>query len=122
MRTPIAHALAWPERMDSGVDSLDLFAVAHLDFEPPDRDRFPCLGLAYEAIARGGTSPAVLNAANEVAVQSFLEGRLGFAAIAAVIAETLERLGPVPADSLEAVMGADREARAVAGEIIQTRF
>jgi 1-deoxy-D-xylulose-5-phosphate reductoisomerase len=78
MRTPIAHALAWPERIESGVASLDLYAVGRLDFEPPDTARFPCLRLAYEAAARGGTAPAVLNAANEVAVQSFLDRRIGF--------------------------------------------
>jgi 1-deoxy-D-xylulose-5-phosphate reductoisomerase len=118
MRTPIAHALAWPERMASGVASLDLFAVARLDFERPDQARFPCLGLAYEALRRGGTAPAVLNAANETAVQAFLEGRLGFTAIAAVIERALDRLGPAPAGSLDAVLAADREARAVAAEIV----
>ncbi len=72
MRTPIAHALAWPGRIESGVSPLDLCAIGRLDFEPPDPGRFPCLGLAYQAVAAGGTAPAILNAANEVAVQRFL--------------------------------------------------
>jgi len=80
MRTPIAHTLAWPERMDSG----------RLDFEPPDLERFPCLGLAYRAWEAGGTAPAILNAANEVAVQAFLDGRLSFLGIAETIGTVLE--------------------------------
>ncbi len=92
MRTPIAHALAWPERMDSGVASLDLFAVARLDFQAPGLDRFPCLDLAIRAAEAGGTAPAVLNAANEVAVAAFLDGRIGFTAIAELVERTLDRL------------------------------
>ncbi|MFM1891617.1 MAG: 1-deoxy-D-xylulose-5-phosphate reductoisomerase [Pseudomonadota bacterium] len=114
MRTPIAHALAWPERIHSGVDSLDLFAVARLDFEPPDLERFPCLRLAYETVAAGGTAPAVLNAANEVAVAAFLQGRLGFAGIPALLERVCQAAPTRPVDGLEAVLAADREARALA--------
>jgi 1-deoxy-D-xylulose-5-phosphate reductoisomerase len=116
MRTPIAHALAWPERMDSGVAALDLFAVERLDFQPAEPDRFPCLGLAYRAAAEGGTCPAILNAANEVAVAAFLQRRIGFMDIAAVVGRTLERL---PAEKVEGwevgqFLEVDRRARRVA--------
>ena len=111
MRTPIAHALAWPQRMDSGVSPLDLCAVGRLDFEAADPERFPCLRLAYEAVRAGGTAPAILNAANEVAVQHFLDGALAFTDIADVIERTLDALSVNSADSLEAVHAADREAR-----------
>jgi 1-deoxy-D-xylulose-5-phosphate reductoisomerase len=114
MRVPIAHALAWPQRHGSGARALDLFDVARLDFEPPDRARFPCLDLAYQALAAGGTAGAVLNAANEVAVQAFLDGRLGFTGIAAVVAATLDALPATPADSLDAILAADGAARRVA--------
>jgi 1-deoxy-D-xylulose-5-phosphate reductoisomerase len=118
MRTPIANALAWPERIAAGVNQLDLFEVARLDFEAPDFARFPCLRLAYEALERGGSASAVLNAANEVAVAAFLDGRLKFTAIAAVVEQTLNALPPAAADSLEQVLDADREARAFAGRLI----
>ncbi len=114
MRTPIAHALAWPERIESGVDSLDLFAVAHLDFTAPQPERFPCLALAYLAIEAGGTAPAILNAANEVAVAAFLERRLAFSGIAEVVEACLQGLPAEPADQLEAVFAADRRARNLA--------
>ncbi|MCB1788634.1 MAG: 1-deoxy-D-xylulose-5-phosphate reductoisomerase [Chromatiaceae bacterium] len=114
MRTPIAHALAWPERHAAGVAALDLFAVGRLDFEPPDMQRFPCLRLAFEAVAGGGTAPAVLNAANEVAVARFLEGRLGFVQIAEVVERTLAEFAHGPADDLETLLGVDRRARAMA--------
>ncbi|MEW8042786.1 MAG: 1-deoxy-D-xylulose-5-phosphate reductoisomerase [gamma proteobacterium symbiont of Phacoides pectinatus] len=114
MRTPIAHAMAWPERITSGVSGLDLFEVARLDFEPPDPRRFPCLSLASQAITAGGTAPALLNAANEVAVAAFLEERIGFDAIPALIEAVLNDLTPVAADSLETLLEADREARALA--------
>jgi len=114
MRTPIAHALAWPQRMESGVEPLDLFALARLDFERPDTGRFPCLRLAYEAAAAGGTTPAVLNAANEIAVQSFLDGRLRFTDIARVIERTLEAIPSSAGTTLEEVYAADRTARAFA--------
>ncbi|RXE47092.1 1-deoxy-D-xylulose-5-phosphate reductoisomerase [Chromohalobacter israelensis] len=114
MRTPIAHGLAWPERIDAGVAPLDLFAVARLDFEAPDESRFPCLRLAREAMAAGGTAPATLNAANEVAVAAFLEGRLKFAQIPALVAAVCEACEVQSAHTLEAVLAADATARRVA--------
>jgi 1-deoxy-D-xylulose-5-phosphate reductoisomerase len=121
MRTPIAHALAHPERIDSGVAPLDLFAVARLDFERPDAQRFPCLALAYRALAAGGSAPAVLNAANEVAVAAFLERRLPFTAIAAVVEATLDALPALPVTDLPAVQAVDEEARRLAGEQVRRR-
>jgi 1-deoxy-D-xylulose-5-phosphate reductoisomerase len=114
MRTPIAHALAWPARHSSGVAALDLFAVARLDFEPPDLERFPCLRLAFEAVAVGGTAPAVLNAANEVAVARFLAGQLGFTGIPEVVERTLEAFPHTAADDLEALLATDAQARVLA--------
>jgi len=114
MRTPIAHALAWPERMDAGVQPLDILDVARLDFEAPDLERFPCLGLASAAMAAGNTATAILNAANEVAVASFLSGKIPFTQIAGTVESTLERVSACPADSLENILAADREARAYA--------
>jgi 1-deoxy-D-xylulose-5-phosphate reductoisomerase len=114
MRTPIAHALGWPERIGSGVQSLDLTAVARLDFEPPDSGRFPALRLARAVAEAGGTAPTVLNAANEVAVAAFLGGRLGFLGIPRVIEEVLGRHRNVPADDLSTVLEADRWARELA--------
>lgn len=120
MRTPIAHALGFPDRIDAGVAALDLFQVAHLDFEKPDLQRFPCLGLAYRALAEGGSAPCFLNAANEIAVSAFLEGCLPFVRIADVIAATLDGLPPVAVDSLDSVLAADRSARALAGKRVQS--
>ncbi|HUY04081.1 MAG TPA: 1-deoxy-D-xylulose-5-phosphate reductoisomerase [Rhodocyclaceae bacterium] len=114
MRTPIAHALAYPERIDAGVASLDLFAIAQLNFERPDLSRFPCLALAYQALSAGGSAATVLNAANEVAVAAFLAGRLPYLAIADAIAAVLDALPATPLPDLEAVQDADREARAAA--------
>ncbi|MCB1791555.1 MAG: 1-deoxy-D-xylulose-5-phosphate reductoisomerase [Gammaproteobacteria bacterium] len=118
MRTPIAHALAWPQRHAAGVAPLDLFAVARLDFEPPDLQRFACLRLAYDAVAQGGTAPAVLNAANEVAVAQFLERRLGFTQIAEVVERTLDAFPHAHADDLEALLDADGRARAHAEQLV----
>ena len=118
MRTPIAHALAWPERMESGVSPLDLCAVGRLDFESPDAERFPCLRLAYEVIAAGGTAPAILNAANEIAVQRVLDGALAFTEIPTVIERTLQALPVGTADSLEAVQAADHDARRFAQSLL----
>lgn len=118
MRTPIAYALAYPERIDSGVPPLDLFQVAHLDFSEPDLDRFPCLALAFQALRSGGTAPAVLNAANEVAVAAFLERRVAFLAIPNLIADVLKSLPPNPVDGLEDVLEADAEARNITRELI----
>lgn len=116
MRTPIAHAMAWPERISSGVQPLDLLTIGRLEFEAPDPRRFPCLPLAYAAWSRGGTAPAILNAANEVAVQTFLEGRLSFDRIAGVIEATLAACTVEAADSLQHILDADRTARALAFE------
>lgn len=118
MRTPIAHALGYPERIDSGVEPLDLFRVARLDFEAPDPVRFPCLRLAYEALHAGGTAPAVLNAANEIAVAAFLDGRLPFLRIAPLIEEVLQRVPVQPADCMEGVLAADRRAREEARRLL----
>ena len=118
MRVPIAYGLAWPERIDAGVRPLDLFEIARLDFERPDFGRFPCLKLAFDALRAGGTAPAVLNAANEEAVAAFLDHRIGFLDIAAVIAASLERSRPGAVDSLEAVLSADAHARELARDEI----
>ena len=114
MRTPIAYGLAWPERIEAGVEALDLFRVARLDFEAPDEAAFPCLRLAREAMAAGGTAPAVLNAANEVAVEAFLAGRLGFTGIAELVARVLEDAPPLAVHDLESVLDADARARRAA--------
>jgi 1-deoxy-D-xylulose-5-phosphate reductoisomerase len=118
MRIPIAHALAWPERIESGATALDLARLGRLDFSEPDLDAFPCLALAYAALDAGGTAPAVLNAANEVAVAAFLNGKLGFLGIAATVNEVLNRIGLSSAGSLAAVLDADRQARMVAHAIV----
>jgi 1-deoxy-D-xylulose-5-phosphate reductoisomerase len=118
MRTPIAHALGWPERITSGVESLDLVAAARLDFEAPDVERFPALRLAREAAESGGTSPAVLNAANEVAVAAFLAGRLGFVRIPEIIATVLARHDRQEASSLGLVLEADSIARGLAESLL----
>tara|TARA_R100000322_G_C5442706_1_gene191098 strand:- start:703 stop:1932 length:1230 start_codon:yes stop_codon:yes gene_type:complete len=114
MRTPIANGLAWPERIDSGVESLDLFALGSFHFEKPDRKRFPCLDLAAEAFKAGGTGPVVLNAANEVAVEAFLAGNLSFTGIASVIETVLSSAPVSPATTLEEILAADHAARAEA--------
>ncbi len=121
MRTAIAYALATPDRIDAGVRPLDLVEVGRLDFERPDTEAFPCLGLAYDALAAGGVAPAVLNAANEVAVDAFLNGRLPFNAIATVVAATLHALGHGSADNLDAVLAADAAARAHAAAAVRAR-
>ncbi|MBW3504161.1 MULTISPECIES: 1-deoxy-D-xylulose-5-phosphate reductoisomerase [unclassified Pseudomonas] len=114
MRTPISNALAWPERIDSGVAPLDLFAVARLDFERPDEQRFPCLRLAREAALAGNSAPAMLNAANEVAVAAFLDGRIRYPQIARIIEDVLNSEPVVAVDELEAVFAADGKARMLA--------
>lgn len=116
MRTPIANALAWPERIDSGVAPLDLFAVARLDFKAPDEQRFPCLRLAREAAEAGNSAPAVLNAANEVAVEAFLQRRIRFPEIASMIEQVLDQEPVVAVESLDAVFAADQRARQLAGQ------
>lgn len=111
MRTPIAHALAWPTRLTSGVEPLELWDLAELQFQRPDFERFPCLSLAYQALQIGGTASAILNAANEVAVAAFLNGQLAFTRIASVVEETLAGVPAVPASSLDSVLACDNEAR-----------
>jgi len=119
MRTPIAHALAYPRRIAAGVAPLDLCAIAGLHFECPDLARFPCLALAYRALRAGGTASATLNAANEVAVEAFLAGRIGFTVIPRLIEEVMDQLpaGREPA-SLAEVLAADRAARQAAEQCL----
>jgi len=111
MRTSLAVGLGWPERIASGVQGLDLLKHPRLEFEAPDTDAFPCLRLAWEAMAAGGTAPAVLNAANEVAVSAFLQGRVGFLSIPALVEDALAALPATPADSLDVLLEADAQAR-----------
>jgi len=111
MRTPIAQALAYPDRVDAGVELLELATLGALSFEAPDYGRFPCLKLAYDALAVEGTAPAVLNAANEIAVAAFLEGRIRYTDIAAACAETLARVAARPVHALDDALAADAEAR-----------
>jgi 1-deoxy-D-xylulose-5-phosphate reductoisomerase len=118
MRTPIAHALAWPERIESGVRQLDLFDIARLDFAPPDLERFPCLRLAQAAAQTGGTAPAILNAANEVAVSAFLEQRIRFTQIAEVIEHALASVQESDDATLESILASDTRAREAAGQYI----
>jgi 1-deoxy-D-xylulose-5-phosphate reductoisomerase len=119
MRTPIAQALAWPARFASGVQSLDLVAIGQLEFEPPDHVRFPSLTLARAAARAGGTAPTVLNAANEVAVQAFLDLRLNFVGISTVIDKVLQRLNSSPVKTLGDVLEADAAARRLAMTLIK---
>lgn len=121
MRTPIAYGLAYPERIEAGVKALDLFAVGRLDFSPPDFARFPCLGLAFAALKEGGAAPAVLNAANEIAVAAFLNQEILFTDIPRVIESALSRLSTLPAFSIEDLMFADTEARQFAHAAIQQK-
>jgi 1-deoxy-D-xylulose-5-phosphate reductoisomerase len=114
MRTPIAHALAWPQRIDSGVAPLDLFSIARLDFEAPDEQRFPCLRLARQAAEAGDSAPAMLNAANEVAVAAFLDRRIRYPEIASMIDEVLNLEPVVPLSDLSAVFEVDSKARVLA--------
>jgi len=118
MRTPIAHALAWPDRMESGVTSLDLFEIARLDFKVPDTDRFPCLQLAERAIRTGGTTPAILNAANEIAVAAFLDKKIAFTGIPEIIAGVLDELPATADDTLDSILDADVRAREAASRLV----
>ena len=118
MRTPIAYALGYPDRLDSGVSALDLMKIGRLDFEAPDTEKFPCLRLAYEALQRGGTAPAILNAANEVAVSAFLQQKIGFMDIPRMIESVLEAASIQPADTLDSVIAADQAARDAALELL----
>jgi len=119
MRTPIAHCLAWPDRMATPMAPLDLVAIGRLDFEAPDPVRFPALQLARDAVEAGGARPAILNAANEVAVAAFLARRIGFLEIAAIVADTLACYDPAAPATLDAVLAVDGEARRIAGERVE---
>ncbi len=121
MRTPIAHALAWPKRMAAPVERLDFAKVGRFDFEAPDTGRFPAIALARAAIEAGGARPAVLNAANEVAVAAFLAGRVGFLDIAVIVGETLDRYDPAAPESLDDVIAIDGEARIVAERMMEAK-
>jgi len=118
MRTPIAHALAYPDRIDSGVDPIDLARIAQLNFREPDYQRFPCLKLAFDALDAGGSAPAVLNAANEIAVEAFLDRRIGFRKIPQVIEQVLNRLPNAPVDDLDSLLLQDQLARSAAQALL----
>jgi len=120
MRTPIAHALAWPERIESGVEPLDIFEVAKLEFEQPDFNRFPCLRMAYESLKMGGTATTVLNAANEIAVDAFLNEQLAFTTIATVIEKTLQSITVQQVVDLDQILSADAEARHIALDLVNS--
>ncbi len=113
MRTTLAVGLGWPDRIESGVGGLDLLAQGRLDFEAPDTEAFPCLALAWQAMAAGGTAPAILNAANEIAVSAFLQGRIAFLAIPRLVANALSTLPAASADTLEGLLAADQRARQI---------
>jgi 1-deoxy-D-xylulose-5-phosphate reductoisomerase len=117
MRVPIAYTLAWPDRMETPCERLDLVKIGSLGFEAPDYERFPCLALARAALAQGGAKPAILNAANEIAVASFLESRLAFLDIASVVGEVLAGYDPGAPSTIDEVLEIDREARRVATEV-----
>jgi 1-deoxy-D-xylulose-5-phosphate reductoisomerase len=119
MRTPIAHALAWPQRIDAGVAALDLVAIGRLDFQAPDQQRFPCLQLARDAAQAGGSAPAILNAANEVAVEAFLQRRIRFTDIPQIIDTVLHKQAVVEVDCLDSVLLADAQARQLAQRELQ---
>ncbi len=121
MRTPIALGLAWPERIPAGVNALDLFATGQLNFEAPDETRFPALRLAREAMQAGGCAPAVLNAANEIAVAAFLDRKLAFTDISRVVEQTLTELPMMAADELSTILDADRQARLAAERLLTKR-
>ena len=121
MRTPIAHCLSWPDRIDAGVEPLDIFQVARLDFEAPDPGRFRCLGLAQQAWRAGGTASAILNAANEISVEAFLAGDLAFTDIPDITERTLAEVSVAEASSIDVIIDADKVARACARRLITER-
>ena len=121
MRIPIAHTLAWPERMATTSPRLDLAAIARLEFEPPDPIRFPAQRLCRDALKAGGGAPAILNAANEIAVESFLQRKIGFLDISDTVERVLTALGPRPATTLEEVIALDEEARQTARRLTTAR-
>ena len=118
MKVPIANALGWPRRVDSGAKSLDLFAAGQFDFEPPDYDRFPALRLARSAAKQGGTEPAIMNAANEVAVRAFLQGEVPFTRIMELVTETMDKVAVSGELDLEIALEADREARQTCAALV----
>ncbi|MCX7100130.1 MAG: 1-deoxy-D-xylulose-5-phosphate reductoisomerase [Methylobacter sp.] len=118
MRIPIAYSMAWPDRFDSGVEPLNIFDVGRMDFQEPDLERFPCLRLAYEAIAAGGIMPTVLNAANEIAVEAFLNEAVRFTDIPVIIEQCMKQFEAKVADTLEIILEADQQARLVSSQII----
>ncbi|MFZ6861036.1 1-deoxy-D-xylulose-5-phosphate reductoisomerase [Undibacterium sp. Ji67W] len=118
MRTPIAYGLAYPERIDSGVDALDLIKVGKLSFEAPDFNRFPCLALAYQALRTGGSAPTILNASNEIAVQAFLDGKIGFTMIPQVIEQSLQKISATQMMDIEGILAVDEEVRRVATKLV----
>jgi 1-deoxy-D-xylulose-5-phosphate reductoisomerase len=120
MRTPIAHALAWPERIESGVHRLNLTELSSLEFYPPDLESFPGLGLAFEVLESGDNAPVVFNAANEIAVEAFLDERIGFLQIPAIVSRALDECETGKIESLEDVLEFDRIARRVTGNLIKT--
>jgi 1-deoxy-D-xylulose-5-phosphate reductoisomerase len=122
MRTALAHALAWPERIETGVAALDLVKIAQLNFEAPDRQTFRCLDLAYQALATGGTAPTILNAANEIAVDAFLQRTLPFLAISELIESTLAAIPSAPVDGIETLVHADLTAREAAQRMMRRAF
>lgn len=122
MRIPIAHTLAWPDRMETPCERLDLARIGKLDFESPDMERFPALALARDALAAGGARPAILNAANEIAVAAFLNGAIGFLDIATIARQTLARFDPVAPRSIDDVLSIDRDSRRIAQEIVQRQM
>ncbi len=119
MRVPIAHSMAWPERFDSGVDPLNIFEVGRMDFQEPNLERFPCLRLAYEAINAGGIMPTVLNAANEIAVEAFLDERVRFTDIPVIIERCMKKFEVKAADTLEIILDMDQQARIAAKQVIE---
>ena len=118
MRIPIAYSMAWPERFDSGVEPLNIFDVGRMDFQEPSLERFPCLRLAYEAISTGGTMPTILNAANEIAVEAFLNEQVRFTDIPVIIERCMKQSGAKTADTLEIILAADQQARLLSTKII----
>ncbi|MFI3184848.1 MAG: 1-deoxy-D-xylulose-5-phosphate reductoisomerase [Methylococcaceae bacterium] len=118
MRIPIAYSMAWPERFDSGVDPLNIFTVGRMDFQEPNLERFPCLRLAYEAIAAGGIMPTILNAANEIAVEAFLNETVKFTDIPLIIERCMQQFEATVADTLDIILDADQQARVVSAQIV----
>jgi 1-deoxy-D-xylulose-5-phosphate reductoisomerase len=119
MRVPLAYCMAYPQRIETGVADLDLARLGSLDFEAADRNRFPCLALAEAALKQGGNAPNRLNAANEVAVSAFLEGRIGFLQIGETVEKVLSRTAGIDGETLEEIVACDGEARAQAADVIK---